>query len=157
MIEQNPWDIRFATEDYYYGTEPNLYLSEKLRKYRPSLVLLPGEGEGRNAVFAASLGCDVYAFDQSRVAQEKALKLAKQNALRIDYRLAGVLDAHYPTITFIWLGLYTSTCLPTFVRKLIPDFNNFWPPKGIWFWKHSTSNTWVALSGLKTQKCFITK
>ncbi len=116
MAEQNPWDIRFASEDYYYGKEPNVYLSEKLRKYHPGLVLLPGEGEGRNAVFAASLGCDVYAFDQSRVAQEKALKLAKQRALRIDYRLAGVPEAHYPDNYFHMVGLIYLH-MPSHMRK----------------------------------------
>jgi hypothetical protein len=35
-------------------------------------MLLPAEGEGRNAVFSASLGWDVYAFDFSSNAREKA-------------------------------------------------------------------------------------
>ena len=105
MTQTNPWDERFSAEEFFYGTEPNLYLSEKLRKYHPALVLLPGEGEGRNAVFAASLGCDVYAFDQSRVAREKALRWASSRNLRIDYRLAGVLDADYPLSYFQMIGL----------------------------------------------------
>lgn len=105
MTLLNPWDERFASEEYYYGTEPNVYLAEKIRKYHPGLLLLPGEGEGRNAVFAASQGCDVYAFDQSTVAREKALRLARSQNLRIDYRIAGIADASYPAGYFQMIGL----------------------------------------------------
>ncbi|MDN5328815.1 MAG: hypothetical protein PWP35_602 [Bacteroidales bacterium] len=130
MAEQNPWDIRFATEDYYYGKEPNVYLSEKLRKYHPGLVLLPGEGEGRNAVFAASLGCDVYAFDQSRVAQEKALKLARKHALRIDYRLTDVLEAHYPKNYFHMVGLIYLHLPPHMRQEAHARLQQFLAPEG---------------------------
>lgn len=130
MAEQNPWDIRFATEDYYYGTEPSVYLNEKLRKYHPGLVLLPGEGEGRNAVFAASLGSDVFAFDQSQVAQEKALKLAKQHTLRIDYRLAHVLDAQYPDNYFHMVGLIYLHLPPQVRQEAHYRFQRFLKPNG---------------------------
>ncbi|MGC8864899.1 MAG: class I SAM-dependent methyltransferase [Bacteroidales bacterium] len=116
MVTFNSWNERFASEDYYYGTEANLYLAEKIRKYHPGLLLLPGEGEGRNAVFAASLGCDVYAFDQSTVAREKALKLARSRNLRIDYRIAGIEDAGYPSGYFHMVGLIYLH-LPEMVRK----------------------------------------
>ena len=48
-------------------------------------MLLPGEGEGRNAVYAAKLGWNVDAFDQSSVAKLKALKLAEENHVKINY------------------------------------------------------------------------
>ena len=44
-----------------------------LRQEKPGRILLAGEGEGRNAVYAASLGWEVYAFDFSMVAKKKAL------------------------------------------------------------------------------------
>ena len=48
-------------------------------------MLLPGEGEGRNAVYAAKHGWLVEAFDQSTNAQIKALNLAKKNNVNINY------------------------------------------------------------------------
>ena len=69
----NFWDERYSSDEYVYGTEPNKFLKEQIQKIKPvGNLLLPGEGEGRNAVFAAMLGWVVYAFDQSSVAKIKA-------------------------------------------------------------------------------------
>ena len=45
--------------------------------------LFLGEGEGRNAVYAAKLGWQVDAVDFSSSAKDKALKLAKENKVKI--------------------------------------------------------------------------
>jgi hypothetical protein len=41
-------------------------------------ILFPAEDEGRNAVYAASLGWEVHAFDISERAKDKAEKLATE-------------------------------------------------------------------------------
>jgi len=80
------WDERYSVEEYVYGTEPNQFFKEEINKISsPGLLLLPGEGEGRNAVCAASLGWKVDAFDQSTVAKLKAEKLARKNSVSINY------------------------------------------------------------------------
>lgn len=80
------WDERYSGEEYVYGTEPNQFFKEQLQKITPvKNLLLPGEGEGRNAVYAAKLGWNVDAYDQSQVAKLKAQKLAKQNNVNINY------------------------------------------------------------------------
>jgi len=80
------WDERYSGEEYVYGTEANQFFKEQIRKIYPvDNLLLPGEGEGRNAVFAAKLGWKVDAFDQSYVAKVKAEKLAKLNNVKINY------------------------------------------------------------------------
>lgn len=82
----NFWDERFSVDEYIYGTEPNQFFKEQLLKIIPSgKLLLPGEGEGRNAVFAATQGWEVDAFDQSEVAKLKAKKLADENRVSINY------------------------------------------------------------------------
>ncbi|HRW96457.1 MAG TPA: SAM-dependent methyltransferase, partial [Bacteroidales bacterium] len=71
----NPWDARFSGEDFYYGEVPNSFFADFLSSVKfKGKILLPGEGEGRNAVYAAGLGWDVTAFDSSEVARAKALK-----------------------------------------------------------------------------------
>jgi galactitol-specific phosphotransferase system IIB component len=83
----NKWDERFAGTQFYYGTEPNAYFASFLKKQsKPGLMLLPGEGEGRNAVFAASRGWQVDAFDTSRVAIKKATTFARQQNVEINYQ-----------------------------------------------------------------------
>ncbi|WP_170982756.1 hypothetical protein [Dyadobacter frigoris] len=45
------WDERYGSEKYIYGTTPNLWFKENLSLLSPGSLLLPAEGEGRNAVF----------------------------------------------------------------------------------------------------------
>jgi len=80
------WDERYSSDEYVYGTQPNQFFKEQIQKIDPAgRLLLPGEGEGRNAVFAANLGWNVDAFDQSSVAKMKAETLAKLNNVKINY------------------------------------------------------------------------
>jgi len=80
------WDERYSIEEYVYGTEPNQFFREQLQIINPvGKLLLPGEGEGRNAVYAAKLGWVVDAFDQSIIAKTKAEKLAAINKVKINY------------------------------------------------------------------------
>lgn len=82
------WDERFGETEYVYGTEANQFLQELLPTLPKGSILFPAEGEGRNAVYAASLGFDTYAFDYSEKGREKALKLAEEKHVSIDYILS---------------------------------------------------------------------
>lgn len=79
------WNERFASAEYIYGTLPNTYFKEKLSSMAPGKLLLPAEGEGRNAVFAALSGWQVTAMDFSDQARIKAMKLAESNGVTVDY------------------------------------------------------------------------
>lgn len=83
------WDERYANETFVYGIEPNVFFKEELQKLEPGRLLLPAEGEGRNAVYAASQLWQVSAFDLSKEGRLKALELAGKNRLEIDYAIAG--------------------------------------------------------------------
>lgn len=89
----NHWDARFSGENFYYGEVPNSFFADFLSSVKfKGKILLPGEGEGRNAVYAAGLGWDVTAFDSSEVARAKALKYARQKSLKITYQLIDIVD-----------------------------------------------------------------
>lgn len=92
------WDDRYGAHASVYGMAPNAFLKENLVGMRPGTALFPAEGEGRNALFAASLGWKVFAFDQSKVAQEKALAAAARAGLRIEYEVIGL--EHFPEVHF---------------------------------------------------------
>jgi SAM-dependent methyltransferase len=94
------WNKRYADDVYAYGIHPNLFLKEKLPGVNPRKILLPAEGEGRNAVYAASLGWDVCAFDFSSKAKEKALLLSKENKVSIQYAVHGMEEADYEKESF---------------------------------------------------------
>ena len=105
MNQQNFWDQRYADEHYAYGTLPNDYLKEKSAELRPGKILLPAEGEGRNAVFMAKLGWEVEAFDQSTAGKNKALLLAEHNDVKISYTISDVENIRYPENSFDALAL----------------------------------------------------
>lgn len=85
------WNQRYQNSEYAYGIEPNRFFEEQIRRLAPGSILLPAEGEGRNAVFAAALGWEVTAFDSSSEGQKKALRLAKEHGVTIEYHV-GTLE-----------------------------------------------------------------
>jgi SAM-dependent methyltransferase len=89
---KNEWDERYARQEYIYGTEPNKFLKEQLSLLKPGRILFPAEGEGRNAVFAASIGWETDAFDQSVEGQRKAIKLATHKGVSIEYYIQSLND-----------------------------------------------------------------
>lgn len=84
------WEERYAKEEYVYGLKPNVFFRKFINGFLPRKILLPAEGEGRNAVFAAKKGWQVFAFDFSENAKKKAMKLAKKNEVNIDYFIADI-------------------------------------------------------------------
>ena len=79
------WDKRYSEQDFAYGTEPNQFFKQQIDKLDPGKALFLGEGEGRNAVYAAKLGWQIDAVDFSNSAMEKGIRLAKENNVVINY------------------------------------------------------------------------
>ncbi len=100
------WNNRYGLETYAYGTEPNEFFKENVLNYKPSgRILLPAEGEGRNAVFAAQYGLDVTAFDLSEEGKKKALKLAGEKQVEIIYHIGPLEDLGFKANSFDLTGL----------------------------------------------------
>src|SRR3954453_15007439 len=89
------WNERYRNSEFAYGEEPNNYLKEQLEQLPIGKILFPAEGEGRNAVFAATLGWTVSAFDISVEGQRKALQLAERKKVTIDYQVGALETLHY--------------------------------------------------------------
>lgn len=84
----NTWDERYAQSEYVYGKQPNEFFKEQLQTLSAGKILLPAEGEGRNAVFAAQQGWDVTAFDSSIEGQKKAMVLANEKGVPLNYKIS---------------------------------------------------------------------
>lgn len=83
-MTKKQWDKSFSTEEYVYGTIANEFVIEKSDLLdEGSKVACFAEGEGRNAVYLASLGHEVTAYDQSTVGLQKAEQLAMKNNVTI--------------------------------------------------------------------------
>lgn len=109
------WNEKYAAETLHYGEKPNRYLALMLDSRAPGRLLLPAEGEGRNAVFAARHGWEVHAFDQSARGREKALALAEKAGVEIHYQQADAL-AYQPEGKFDAIALIY-THLPAELRR----------------------------------------
>jgi len=78
------WDQNYAAPGYKYGTAPNAFLAaEAWRLPARAKVLLPGDGEGRNGVWLARQGHQVWSIDGSEVGLAKARALASAAGVTI--------------------------------------------------------------------------
>ena len=85
---QDFWNSRYSAEEYAYGTAPNEFLKSVLDSRNiTGKILFVAEGEGRNAVYAAKKGIEVYAFDIAEEGRKKALKLAEEQDVTIQYEV----------------------------------------------------------------------
>ncbi len=112
------WDERFGKTEYVYGTQPNRFFEESLIALPPGRLLLPGEGEGRNAVFAAAKGWKVDAFDSSKEGKRKAEALAQQLQTTISYSLSSYEKFEPDADAYDAVGLIFTHCDPK-TRKLL--------------------------------------
>jgi len=102
---QDIWNQRYAQTSYAYGELPNVFFESTLKDLHPGKLLLPAEGEGRNAVYAAKMGWHVDAFDLSDSGKNKALALAEKNHVSIHYQVADVANIQFPLASFDAIAL----------------------------------------------------
>lgn len=77
------WDERYSEPGFAYGTAPNGFLVSVAERIPQGKVLSLAEGEGRNAVYLASLGYQVTGVDGSEVGLRKAAELAMEHGVTI--------------------------------------------------------------------------
>jgi 2-polyprenyl-3-methyl-5-hydroxy-6-metoxy-1,4-benzoquinol methylase len=123
------WDERYDTKEFVYGKHPNDLFKEFIDKTPKGSILLPAEGEGRNAIYAALKGWEVTAFDFSIEARKKAMQLAYEYQVHIDYHISPIEDFEtskkFDAVALIFLHLPPHT-RQNMHRKLI----NFLKPGG---------------------------
>jgi SAM-dependent methyltransferase len=102
---QQFWNEKYSGKTFIYGQNPNAFFKEQLDDLTPGTLLLPAEGEGRNAVYAARRGWEVEAFDISTNGRNKALALAKQYKVSIQYKISGYREFEVVSGTYDVIGL----------------------------------------------------
>lgn len=112
------WNKRYSANEYVYGEDPNTYLKEQLEALPVGNTLFVGEGEGRNAVYAAKLGWEVSAFDISVEGQRKARKLACKHHVQIDYQVGELHELDYEKEQFDVIALIF-THFPSNIRAVM--------------------------------------
>lgn len=141
------WNRRFATQEFVYGTSPNVFFKEQLKSVVPGNILFPAEGEGRNAVHAAKLGWKVFAFDSSSEAKKKAETLAMENSVPLQYDVNDLESAEYPPDFFDCIVLIFAHFHP-FERKLFHQkLLSFLKPGGVVLLEGFSKNQMQFISG----------
>jgi SAM-dependent methyltransferase len=112
------WNERYSQRDFVYGESPNVFFAEVLSSLKPGNIILPCDGEGRNAVFASTKGWNVHAFDLSEAGKLKADHLALKYGTVIQFQITDALLATYPENSADVVALIY-THLPPMVRKTL--------------------------------------
>lgn len=124
------WNERYSGEDFVYGTEPNAFLAANVSLLTGPVLSL-AEGEGRNAVFLASQGLEIYGVDSSDVGLAKAQRLAASKGVTIHTEVAD-LATYEPSENFFGAVVSIFAHLPSAVRRrLYPLVERALKPGGI--------------------------
>lgn len=103
------WNTRYATNESVYGKQPNVFFKRFIDTHKPGSILLPAEGEGRNAVYAAAKGWETDAFDFSEEAKTKALQLSLEKKVSLNYWVQEIenykAEKKYDAIGLIYVHL----------------------------------------------------
>ena len=89
---QQMWNERFGSAEYVYGFEPNDFLREQAMTLPRGKALSLAEGEGRNAVWLAKQGFDVWSVDSSSAGVAKTLKLAESHGVTVHATVGDLAD-----------------------------------------------------------------
>jgi len=110
------WNTRYREPQFVYGTRPNEFFQETIDKLPAGKILLPAEGEGRNAVYAARKGWEVTAFDYSIQAMLKTFQLAERHGVTLQYSVKDVQNFEPETEIYDAIGLFY-THFPVEIRS----------------------------------------
>lgn len=103
------WDERYQ-EEGVYGKAPNPFwidqLSQRVPQPGADRILLPCEGEGRNAVWAAKHGWRVDAFDASSVALATCQRWASEAGVSVNTVHCDALDFASPPNHYAVIGFF---------------------------------------------------
>ncbi len=84
------WDSRYSGPDRVWSAAPNAWVAATLRGWFTGRALDLGAGEGRHAVWLASLGWQVTAVDFSPVGIERGRRGAQELGVEVDWVVADV-------------------------------------------------------------------
>jgi protein-L-isoaspartate O-methyltransferase len=92
-LEAEYWNRFFTEGKASYNRAPNAFLMQMVEGRKPGAALDYGMGEGRNALYLAKLGWEVWGFDPADAAVALAQRRARELGLTLN--TAAVRDSEY--------------------------------------------------------------
>lgn len=131
LKDKEKWNQKYQTDEYISGTGPCEWLVKNAE-------LLTGKGkaldiacgEGRNTVYAASLGYDALGIDISEAGVRKTQALAKEKKCSIDTLVTDLDDFEFSENTFDLV-----LCFNFLDRRLFPGIRKTLKPGGLIFYE----------------------
>ena len=93
LLEADYWNRYYLDSNSNFNRAPNDFLKQMVEGQRPGVALDYGMGEGRNAIYLASLGWQVWGFDPADAGVALAQKRAKELGLTL--HTSAVRDSEY--------------------------------------------------------------
>jgi SAM-dependent methyltransferase len=117
-MEPQFWDDKFEGADYFFGTRPHPYFKETLQDLEAGKILVAGDGEGRHAVYAAKQGWDVTVMDYSAEGKQKAMQLAVDYGVEINYEVVDLYEKDLSEAEYDAVGMVYAHFLPHMQEKI---------------------------------------
>jgi SAM-dependent methyltransferase len=92
-LEADYWNRFYTDAKSNFNKAPNTFLVQMVKGHPPGVALDYGMGEGRNSIYLASLGWEVWGFDPADAGIALAQKRAKKLGLRL--HTSAVRDSDY--------------------------------------------------------------
>lgn len=128
---KNYWDERYSNSDFAYGKEPNVFFKEWLATLGTGAILMPADGEGRNGVYAAQQGWRVTSCDLSVEGQTKALQLARERQVALEYIVGDLEHLAFNHEGFDAIGLIYAHFSAEKKSTVHKQLSNYLKPGGV--------------------------
>jgi len=89
---QQSWDLFYKDAGCVWGRKPDCILLKYASLIPDGPILDLGIGDGRNAIFLAMQGYNVYGVDISKLAVEKCLERTRQSGVKLTCKSGNVID-----------------------------------------------------------------
>jgi SAM-dependent methyltransferase len=99
-VDRHGWDERYGQSEQTFPPEPNRQVVEEVAGLAPGVALDLATGEGRHAVWLASLGWHVIAVDFASVGLRRAQARARAESRKVAFAQADVYRLRWPSACF---------------------------------------------------------
>ena len=128
------WNERFSeTDEYLFGKAPNAFLVRQAQtRIKPGMqVLAIADGEGRNGVWLAEEGCEVWSLDAAPAATEKAKKLAAERGVQMHIETADATEIDWDARQYdMVVGIFFQFANPALRASLFDGMKRAVKPGG---------------------------
>lgn len=128
------WNERFSeTDEYLFGKAPNAFLVRHAQtRLKPGMqVLAIADGEGRNGVWLAEQGCEVWSLDAAPAATEKAKKLAAERGVQMHIETADATEIDWDARQYdMVVGIFFQFANPALRATLFDGMKRAVKPDG---------------------------